>query len=98
MGKDQPTVTSLAADFEAAWKAENDLPADATDEQIVAAVARTNVCVEKILEMSGANIQILRLKALAHIWAHGMPEDDSALASLFRDLGVDCPVAAHFAP
>jgi hypothetical protein len=96
-------VKALAADFEAAWKEEADLPDDCSNEQMDAAIDRTKVFVNRILCLRGTDISILCLKARAFLWAEAAflpewfaecdgPTTDKALASLFLDLGADYPV------
>jgi hypothetical protein len=99
-------IQALAADFEAAWKAEKDLPDDYTDAQMDTAVARTRIFVDRILALSGTDLSIQRLKARAYLWAEAahlvewfaeredLTTADRALAGLFRDLGADYPVGA----
>jgi hypothetical protein len=95
-------VQALAADFEAAWKEEADLPDGCGNEQMDAAIDRTKVFVNRILCLRGTDISILRLKARAFLWAEATYAEkfaeyayyttDKALVSLFRDLGTDYPV------
>ena len=99
-------IQALAADFEAAWKAERAVfDSDPSDEEGNAAADRTGVFAERILALSGTDISILRLKARVYLWTEAvlLPEwfadgggctTDRALASLFQDLGADYPVGA----
>jgi hypothetical protein len=95
-------VQELAANFEAAWKEEANLPDDFSDEQMTAAVNRTDVFVNRILSLRGTDNLTQRLKARAFLWAeatsperfaeHAECTTEKALASLFRDLGADYPI------
>jgi hypothetical protein len=58
-------VEALAGDFEAAWKAERDLPDTATNAEVDAAVARTGAFVDQIIDHPRASERQL---ARVHLW------------------------------
>jgi hypothetical protein len=97
---------SLAAEFDAARKAEDAIARDdaTTDEELGAAIARTGEIADKILALSGDHhLPTIRLKALVYLWTldesleslseRATATNQKALVSLLRDLGVDLPAA-----
>jgi hypothetical protein len=95
-------IQALAADFEAAWKKEGDLPDDFSNEQMDAAVNRTKVFADRILSLRGTDVLTKCLRARVFLWGqatspekfaeHANFTTEKALASLFRDLGADYPI------
>jgi hypothetical protein len=75
-------VEALAADFEAAWGAERDLPETATNAEVDAAVERTGAFVDQIIDHPRATARQL---ARVHLWR----QDDlwPELETLFGRLG-----------
>lgn len=75
-------VDALAGDFEAAWKAERDLPDTATNAEVGAAVERTGAFIDQIIDSHSATNRQL---ALVYLWRQEdlWPE----LETLFERLG-----------
>jgi hypothetical protein len=95
-------LQALAADFEAAWAAEDVIfKGESTDDEDDAAVARVREVARKIVALPATDMAMLRLKARVYLWSEstdfaafaaeneGKGWSESVLVSLFRDLGAD---------
>jgi hypothetical protein len=104
-----PKIEALAAQFEAACKAEREVGDAEPDAAMDAAIDRTRQVAREIVALpAGSDISIMRLKARVYLWgetesfesfakkaADGSTE--AMLVSLFRDLGADSADAELFA-
>jgi hypothetical protein len=72
----------IAADFEAAWSAERDLPDTATNAEIDAAVSRTAAFVDQIIDHPGVT-----MRQLARVYLWRQEDLSPELETLFGRLG-----------
>ena len=104
------SVRALAAEFEAALQVYHAFfHGSGTDDEAAAATQAVKAVAQKIVAVPGTDISIMRLKARVYLWAEstdleklaaegGDWPSEAALASLFRDLGVDRPIGSITAP
>jgi hypothetical protein len=93
-------IQGLAEAFEAAWRAEANLPEDCTDEQVEAVCEHTSKFVDQILDLpTPSDPAVTRLRARAYLWTRQETveeivkteetTDRKLLGALLRDLNAD---------